>query len=132
MDIFDIRKNQVMAEYESLITRKNIPLEGNGVYTRYANPIVTAAMVPPFWKYDFNRKTNPYFMERIGVNATLNSGAIKWNGKYVLMVRMEGYDRKSFFAIAESPNGIDNFVFRNHPITMPEDKIPIGNASRTL
>ena len=127
MDIFDIRKNQVMAEYESLITRKNIPLEGNGVYTRYANPIVTAAMVPPFWKYDFNRKTNPYFMERIGVNATLNSGAIKWNGKYVLMVRMEGYDRKSFFAIAESPNGIDNFVFRNHPITMPEDKIPGTN-----
>lgn len=127
MDIFNTRKDQVMAEYERLITRPNIPVPGNGVYTRYANPIVTAAMVPPFWKYDFNPATNPYFMERIGVNATLNSGAIKWDGKYVLMVRMEGYDRKSFFAIAESPNGIDNFVFRDHPVTMPEDSIPGTN-----
>ena len=128
MDIFNIRKNLVLSNYETLITRHNIPIDGNGVYTRYAHPVVTAEMVPPFWKYDFNPETNPYFMERIGINATLNSGAIKWNDKYVLVVRVEGNDRKSFFAIAESPNGIDNFVFRDHPITMPEDEIPGTNV----
>ncbi len=128
MDIFNIRKNLVLSNYETLITRHNIPIDGNGVYTRYAHPVVTAEMVPPFWKYDFNPETNPYFMERIGINATLNSGAIKWKDKYVLVVRVEGNDRKSFFAIAESPNGIDNFVFRDHPITMPEDEIPGTNV----
>jgi 4-O-beta-D-mannosyl-D-glucose phosphorylase len=127
MTIFEKRKNIVMARYEELISRKNEAIEGNGVYERYRNPVVTAEMVPPFWKYDFNPATNPFFMERIGCNATLNSGAIKWQGKYVLMVRVEGADRKSFFAIAESPNGIDNFVFRDHPVTMPEDVIPATN-----
>ena len=85
-------------------------------------------MVPPYWKYDFNPETNPYFMERIGCNATLNSGAIKWNGKYVLVVRVEGSDRKSFFAVAESPNGIDNFRFRPHPITLPDTEDPAVNV----
>lgn len=127
MNTFDIRKERVMTAYRELITRSNIPLEGNGIYTRYANPVVTADMIPPLWKYDFNPATNPYFMERIGINATLNSGAIKWNGKYLLAVRVEGNDRKSFFAIAESPNGIDNFVFHDHPITMPDDVIPATN-----
>lgn len=128
MDTFNFRKDQVMAEYGRLITRQNTPVEGNGVYTRYANPVLTAEMVPPFWKYDFNPATNPYFMERIGINATLNAGAIKWNGKYVLMVRVEGNDRKSFFALAESPNGIDNFRFADHPIVMPDDIVPATNV----
>lgn len=120
MDLFNYRKNLVLARYEALVTRPNTPIEGNGVYERYVNPVITAEMVPPTWKYDFNRATNPYFMERIGCNATLNSGAIKWNGKYILMVRVEGSDRKSFFAVAESPNGIDNFRFWPHPVTMPD------------
>ena len=121
---FEQRKALVEARHEELITRPNIALEGNGVYRRYKNPVVTADMAPLQWRYDFNPATNPYFMERIGVNATLNAGAIKWNGKYVMVVRVEGADRKSFFAVAESPNGIDNFRFWPRPITMPEDTIP--------
>lgn len=128
MDTFDIRKDNVIAEYELHVTRPNIPVKSNGVYTRYAHPVVTAETVPPFWKYDYNRQSNPYFMERIGVNATLNAGAIKWNGKYLLMVRVEGADRKSFFAVAESPNGIDNFRFWDHPVTMPDDLVPATNV----
>lgn len=120
MNIFEYRKDLVLARYEELIARPNEAIEGNGIYCRYKNPVITAEMVPPTWKYDFNPVTNPYFMERIGVNATLNSGAIKWNGKYILMVRVEGNDRKSFFAVAESPNGIDNFRFWDRPVTMPD------------
>ena len=119
-DLFETRKQLVLSRYEELITRKNLPIEGNGIYSRYVNPVITAEMVPPFWKYDFNPATNPYFMERIGVNATLNSGAIKIDGRYLLVVRVEGNDRKSFFAVAESPNGIDNFRFWPRPITMPD------------
>lgn len=125
---FAERKALILARYESLVTRPNRPLEGNGVYRRYENPVITADMIPPTWRYDFNPATNPYFMERIGANATLNSGAIKWNGKYLLVVRVEGADRKSFFAVAESPNGVDNFRFWPRPITMPEDKIPGTNV----
>lgn len=128
MDLFNYRKNLVLARYEALVTRPNTPIEGNGVYERYVNPVITAEMVPPTWKYDFNPATNPYFMERIGCNATLNSGAIKWNGKYILMVRVEGSDRKSFFAVAESPNGIDNFRFWPHPVTMPDTDDPATNV----
>lgn len=128
MDLFNYRKNLVLARYEELVTRPNTPIQGNGVYERYANPVITAEMVPPTWKYDFNPATNPYFMERIGCNATLNSGAIKWNGKYILMVRVEGNDRKSFFAVAESPNGIDNFRFWPHPVTMPDTEDPATNV----
>lgn len=127
METFNVRKERILSDYEALIARKNIPLAGNGVYTRYQNPVVTAQMVPPFWRYDFNPATNPYLMERIGVNATFNAGAMKWNGKYLLMVRVEGADRKSFFAVAESPNGVDNFRFWNHPVSMPEDLIPATN-----
>jgi 4-O-beta-D-mannosyl-D-glucose phosphorylase len=114
--------------YEALITRKNIPEEnGNGIFTRYKYPILTGAHTPVIWRYDLNEKTNPFLMERIGMNATMNSGAIKWNGKYLLVVRVEGADRKSFFAVAESPNGVDNFRFWNHPITMPDDAVPATN-----
>lgn len=127
MNSFEYRKDLVVSRYEALVNRVNIPLDGNGIYTRYMHPVITADMIPPTWKYDFNPATNPYFMERIGVNATLNSGAIKWKGKYVLVVRVEGMDRKSFFALAESPNGIDRFRFREHPITIPESDVPATN-----
>ncbi len=120
MKNFQERKDLIWSRYNDLISRPNTPIEGNGVYCRYTNPIITAEMVPPFWRYDFNPTTNPFLMERIGINATLNSGAIKWNGKYILMVRVEGNDRKSFFAVAESPNGVDNFKFWDHPVTMPD------------
>lgn len=118
--IFEQRKNFVEEQYEELVSRKNEAIEGNGIFERYVNPVLTASMIPPTWKYDYNEKDNPYFLERIGINATLNSGAIKWNGKYMLMARVEGNDRKSFFALAESPDGVSNFRFLDHPITMPE------------
>lgn len=126
------RFNELIQElekhHEHLITRKNIPQSsGNGIYTRYRYPILTAAHVPLFWRYDMNPQTNPYCMERIGINAVMNSGAIKWNGKYLVVARVEGVDRKSFFAVAESPNGIDNFRFRDYPITMPEYGEPATN-----
>ena len=114
--------------HEQLLRKPNIPEEfGNGIYTRYQNPILTAEHTPLEWRYDFNEQDNPYLMQRIMMNATLNSGAIKWRGKYLLVVRVEGADRKSFFAVAESPNGIDNFRFWEEPITMPDDVIPATN-----
>ena len=119
---FSERKAFVEAQHEALLTKKNTPIEGNGIICRYENPILSAAHAPLVWRYDYNPATNPYFMERLGVNATLNSGTIFLNGKYHLVVRVEGDDRKSFFAVAESDNGVDNFRFWNHPITMPEAK----------
>ena len=113
---------------ESLLARKNEPLEGgNGWYCRYRYPVLTAAHTPLHWRYDLNEQTNPLLMERIGMNATMNSGAIKWNGLYLLMVRVEGADRKSFFAIAESPNGTDNFRFWDYPVEIPETEDPATN-----
>ena len=118
----------LLRKHEELLSRKNNPVEeNNGVFTRYQYPILTAEHTPIFWRYDLDEQTNPFLMERIGINATFNSGAIKWNGKYLLVVRVEGYDRKSFFAVAESPNGIDNFRFWDYPITMPDDVIPATN-----
>ncbi|SFG33604.1 glycosidase [Prevotella sp. KH2C16] len=128
MSDFKERVAALRAHHEELLARKNQPLEwGNGIYTRYKYPVLTAEHAPLEWKYDFNEKDNPYLMQRIMCNATLNSGAIKFNGKYVLVARVEGADRKSFFAVAESPNGIDNFRFWDDPITMPEDIIPATN-----
>lgn len=129
MNTFENKLNRLFRNFEELITRRNEPVEKtNGVYNRYKYPILTAEHTPLTWRYDFDEKTNPYLMERIGMNATLNSGAMKWNGKYLLVVRVEGVDRKSFFAIAESPNGIDNFRFWDFPVTMPEDVIPATNT----
>lgn len=125
---FQQRKQAIEQAYELYVSRPNVPIEGNGVYRRYINPVITPETVPPFWKYDYDPATNPYFMERIGVNATFNAGAIKWKGRYLLMVRVEGMDRKSFFAIAESPNGVDNFRFRPHPVTLPDDEVPATNV----
>lgn len=124
---FAERLEWLKAQHEALITRKNEPIEGNGIYERYKNPIITAEHAPLFWRYDLNPETNPYLMERFGIHATMNSGAIKWNGRYVLVVRVEAADRKSFFAVAESPNGVDNFRFWDHPITMPEYGEPATN-----
>lgn len=128
-NLFNKRLKAVTAEYENLISLKNEPiLPGNGIFERYKNPVLTAAHAPVFWRYDMNPETNPYFMERFGINGTFNAGAIKWNGKYILAVRVEGNDRKSFFAIAESPNGIDNFRFWDYPVVMPETDNPDTNV----
>ncbi len=124
---FDERKEWLQKEHEALITRKNEPIEGNGVYERYKYPILTGEHAPLFWRYDFDRNANPYLMERFGIHAAFNSGAIKWNGKYLLVVRVEAADRKSFFAVAESPNGIDNFRFWDRPVTMPDYGEPATN-----
>jgi len=111
-----------------LLREKNSPIPyTNGWCQRYENPVLTAAHVPLFWRYDLNPETNPFLMERIGINATMNSGAIKWEGKYLLVVRVEGVDQKSFFAIAESPNGVDNFRFRDYPVVIPETDDPATN-----
>ncbi len=129
MKTFKEKVNDLFNEQEELLTRPNRPVAtNNGVYIRYENPILTAAHTPVIWRYDLNEETNPYLMERIGMNATLNSGAIKWNDKYLLVVRVEGADRKSFFAIAESPNGIDNFRFWDFPVTMPPAEDPETNV----
>ena len=126
--IFNERLVDLTWNHEQLIARPNEPLEGNGVYERYKYPILTAEHAPLFWRYDLDEQTNPYLMERFGIHATLNAGAIKWNGKYVLMVRVEGADRKSFFAVAESPNGVDHFQFWDRPVTMPEWGEPATNV----
>ncbi|WP_298141147.1 glycosidase [Flavobacterium sp.] len=109
------------ASHLELIKQPNSPVkEHNGIYLRYKNPVVTAKHVPLNWRYDFNAETNPYGLERIGFNAAFNAGAIKFNDKYVLCLRVEGNDRKSFFAMAESPNGIDNFQFWDKPCVIPQ------------
>ncbi|MFB9076866.1 glycosidase [Flavobacterium procerum] len=124
------RKTALEKEHKTLIELKNEPQEnaGNGIFERYKNPVVTAAHVPLNWRFDLNEATNPFLQERIGVNAAFNAGAMKWNGKYVLAVRVEGIDRKSFFAIAESPNGIDNFKFWDKPCVIPQTEDPDTNV----
>ena len=128
MKNFDERFAELVSEHEELLARKNTEIYGNGVYERFANPVLTAGHAPLEWRYDLNRETNPYLMERIGIHATFNSGAIKFNDRYVLVARVEADDRKSFFAVAESPNGIDNFRFWKRPITMPEWGEPATNV----
>lgn len=115
--------------HEALIKRRNSidTTWYNGVYERYANPVITHKHVPLEWRYDLNPKTNPFLLERLGVNAAFNAGAIEWQGKIVVCVRVEGWDRKSFFAIAESHNGIDGFRFWDEPCVIPETKDPDTN-----
>jgi len=126
---FKKKVNKLFENHDELLSAKNKKVKaGNGIFDRYKNPILTAAHTPIIWRYDLDEKTNPYLMERIGMNATMNSGAMKWKGKYILVVRVEGVDRKSFFAIAESPNGIDNFRFWDYPVTIPETDIPDTNV----
>ena len=113
---------EMLKKQEAFLSRKNKINEDfyNGIYDRYEYPILTRDSVPLTWKYDINKETNPFFMERLGINCVFNSGAIYLNGKYCLVCRVEGNDRKSFFAVAESPNGIDNFRFRDYPIQLPD------------
>ena len=125
---YESRKKQLLERHEALLALKNEPEEwGNGIYEKYQRPILTAEHTPLHWRYDFSQQDNPYLMQRIMMNAVLNAGAIKLDGRYLLVCRVEGADRKSFFAVAESPNGIDGFRFWDEPITMPEDVIPATN-----
>lgn len=127
---FQDRKAALEKEHQTLIEQKNELQNtiGNGIYQRYKNPVVTAAHVPLNWRFDLNEKTNPFLQERIGMNAAFNAGAIKWKEKYLMAVRVEGIDRKSFFAIAESPNGIDNFKFWEKPCVIPQTEEPDTNV----
>jgi 4-O-beta-D-mannosyl-D-glucose phosphorylase len=129
MNSFKLRLAQLTDAHEELITRRNKKIEpGNGIFCRYENPILTGAHTPLTWRYDLNPATNPHLMERFGINTAFNAGAMKHNGKYLLVARVEGTDRKSFFAIAESPNGVDNFCFWDNPISMPETADPDINV----
>jgi len=125
--IFEERLARLRESEKELLGRKNVPIEGNGIFERYAYPVLTAAHAPMEWRYDLHKETNPYLMERFGIHAVMNSGAIKLDGKYILVARVEGADRKSFFAVAESPDGVDNFRFWPRPVTMPEYGEPATN-----
>jgi 4-O-beta-D-mannosyl-D-glucose phosphorylase len=127
--LFTHRLHLLQTQHHALLHLPNPPEEiGNGIYTRYQQPVLTAAHAPLTWRYDLNPATNPFLMERIGINAAFNAGAIKWQGRYLVAARVEGTDRKSFFAIAESPNGIDQFRFWERPITLPETAEPDTNV----
>lgn len=126
---FEKRLEALTAAHGALIAMENAPEPlGNGVYERWRNPVLTAAHAPLHWRYDLNRGTNPMLLERLGVNAVFNAGAIKWNGRYLLVARVEGDDRKSFFAIAESDTGVDRFRFLGLPIALPESKTEATNV----
>ncbi|TKB43551.1 glycoside hydrolase family 130 protein [Thalassotalea mangrovi] len=126
---FESRLLALQEAHQNLLEKINKPQPiGNGIYQRWRNPVITREHAPLNWRYDLNPKTNPFLMERIGVNATLNAGAIMFNGKYTIVVRVEGNDRKSYFAVAQSDNGVDNFKFWERPITMPETTNPDTNV----
>lgn len=126
---FNEKLEVLFDEHKKLVSRKNGPTrENNGIFIRYKYPVLTAEHAPLFWRYDLDYNSNPYLMERLGVNGTFNSGAIELHNKILLVVRIEGYDRKSFLAVAESDNGIDNFKFWDYPVTMPETGDPDTNV----
>ncbi|WP_318310183.1 glycoside hydrolase family 130 protein [Flagellimonas crocea] len=126
---FTTKYHKLLKEHQKLVDRKNVmEMKTNGIYNRYKYPIITAEHIPIHWRYDLNMETNPYGLERIGVNAAFNAGAIKWNGKYVLAIRVEGADRKSFFAFAESNNGVDGFTFWDKPMILPQNEEPDVNV----
>jgi 4-O-beta-D-mannosyl-D-glucose phosphorylase len=126
---FKSRLNTLNEEHSKLVSRKNEKIEpGNGIFYRYKYPVLTGDHAPVFWRFDLDPESNPHLMERFGIHAAFNAGAMKFDGKYILATRVEGNDRKSFFAIAESPNGIDNFRFWDYPVTMPETEIPDTNV----
>lgn len=129
MSEFLNRVKQLNEQYEKLIAQPNPKVEpGNGIYWRHEFPVVTNAHAPLYWRYDLNPESNPFLMERIGVNAAFNAGAIKLNGKYYLMVRVEGVDRKSFFAVAESDRPTEGFRFWDYPVLLPETEDPDINV----
>jgi 4-O-beta-D-mannosyl-D-glucose phosphorylase len=127
---FEERLKVINDAYEAIIARRNSPKEevGNGIFQRYKYPVLTAAHAPVFWRYDLNKSTNPFLMERFGINAVFNAGAIKFNGEYIVAARVEGADRKSFFALAKSPNGIDQFKFDDYPLLIDETNDPDVNV----
>jgi 4-O-beta-D-mannosyl-D-glucose phosphorylase len=126
---FQHRRERLLAAHNALVYRKNEPAaESNGLFRRYRYPVLTAAHTPLFWRYDLDPTTNPLLLERLGVNAVFNVGAMNWNGKIVLMARVEGADRKSFFAVAESATGVDGFRFWDYPVVMPEGPEPETNV----
>jgi len=130
--LYATRRAAVEREYAELMARRNEPvLPGNGIFTRYQHPILTGEHAPLTWRYDFNPATNPFFMERLGINVAFNAGAITFNGEYVLIVRTEGWDRKSFFALARSKDGIHNWTFDAEPILTPETDLPDTNIYDT-
>ncbi len=125
---FQDRLQVITAAFKKLADIKNHKIESiNGIYDRYQYPILTSSHVPLNWRFDLNEQTNPFLLERFGINAVFNAGAIKFKNKYILVARVEGNDRKSFFAVAESDNGIDNFKFWNHPVVMPPTDVPEVN-----
>lgn len=129
MQNFKTRLKALRKEYKKLISKKNTPvLPGNGIFERYKNPVVTASHIPLEWRYDLNPETNPFLMERMGINAAFNAGAIKYNGKYVLVVRVEGADRKSFFALAQSSCGTEGFEFIGLPLLLDQTEQPDVNV----
>lgn len=129
MATFQQKLQHLRRNHQDLIARRNRRVEHtNGIYWRYEYPAIEAAHVPLEWRYDLDERTNPHLMERIGVNATFNAGAIKLDGRYLMVVRVEGNDRKSFFAVAESDNGIDGWHFWERPIVMPEWGEPATNV----
>jgi len=129
MKKFNKKVYAILREYEELIKRKNVKIKSsNGLFSRYKYPVLTAEHTPPFWRYDFDPKSNPYLMERLGINCIFNSGAIEIDNKICLIARVEGVDRKSFFAVAESRSGVDGFRFRDYPIVMPETEEPDVNV----
>lgn len=129
MATFTEKVTALFADHEDLIIRPNKPVDkSNGIFVRYKYPVLTAAHSPIFWRYDLDEQTNPFLMERQRVNGAFNAGAIYHEGKFLMMVRVEGVDRKSFFAIAESPNGIDHWRYWDHPVTMPETDDPDVNV----
>ena len=119
--VFAQTLHRMQAEHARLLRRRNRPQpHGPGIYDRYEYPVLTAEHTPLSWRYDFDRASNPYLLQRLGINAVFNAGALEWNGNIVLAARVEGWDRKSFFAMAESPNGVDGFRFWDYPVRMPE------------
>jgi len=126
--LFGERLAMLNQQFEHLILRSNEKtVPGNGIFHRYRYPVLTAAHAPLFWRYDLDEQSNPFLMERFGVNGVFHAGAIKFNDRYIMMLRVEGWDRKSFFAIAESPNGIDRFRFWDSPVHMPGTGQPETN-----
>jgi len=128
---FDFEKalRRKIDQHTKLVERKNRRVkDGNGIFDRWESPVLTASHTPLFWRYDLDPRRNPFLQERLGVNCVFNAGAIEWNGKVCLVARVEGHDRKSFFAVAESDNGVDSFRFWDHPVVMPETEVPDTNV----
>lgn len=126
---FEKRMQKIKSDQQSLFELKNMPVfQDHGWYERHEHPVLTAKHIPLPWRFDLSKERNPFLLERNAINAVMNAGAIKWKGKYLLVARVEGVDRKSFFAVAESPTGVDQFQFWERPITMPELNDPDTNV----